>query len=157
MGFNIIIDTREKQPYSFAKNKWCDEQIVRKLDTGDYTAEGLEDILCIERKKTVSEIAQNLTTKRFQNELERMMEYPYRYILCEFDWSDVLTFPYNGELPSSIARKIRVRGNFLVSKLLELSNVYDVHVLYCGNEKQGANLCTAIIKSVWDLESKRGK
>lgn len=153
MGFNIIVDTREKYPYEFKRDKWCADIITQKLDTGDYSAEGLEHLLCIERKRTVSEIAQNLTTERFERELERMAEYPYRYILCEFSWEDVWAFPYNGELPRTIARKIRVKGHFLVSKLLELHTIHDVHVIYCGDARQGQRVCSSIIKNVWDIEN----
>ena len=56
----IIVDTREQQPWSFDFN----EIAVAKLDTGDYSVAGLEEILCIERKKSVSEIANNIVDKR---------------------------------------------------------------------------------------------
>ena len=45
--FNIIVDTREQKPWDFNDNF---NTTKAKLDTGDYSIEGLEHILCIERK-----------------------------------------------------------------------------------------------------------
>ena len=46
-NIKIIVDTREQQPWDFEFH----ETAKAKLDTGDYSVEGLENILCIERKK----------------------------------------------------------------------------------------------------------
>ena len=64
----IIVDTREQQPWSFDFN----EIAVAKLDTGDYSVAGLEEVLCIERKKSVSEIANNIVEKRYKDWTKRM-------------------------------------------------------------------------------------
>ena len=74
--FHIIIDTREQQPWSFEHHVTSNE----KLDTGDYSVKGLEEILCIERKKSVSEIANNITEKRFKDVIESL-HYIYYFIL----------------------------------------------------------------------------
>ena len=77
---NIICDTREQKPLTF--NEYEDVFTIRKgLKTGDYTVEGFEDRLCIERKQSVSEIASNITQKRFTKELERMAEFPHSFLV----------------------------------------------------------------------------
>ena len=38
--------------------------VEHKLDTGDYSIQGLEDKICIERKGCVEELAQNLGSKK---------------------------------------------------------------------------------------------
>lgn len=47
--FTIIVDTREQQPWTF------EEYVVanKKLDTGDYSIEGLQDFFAIERKRAL--------------------------------------------------------------------------------------------------------
>lgn len=47
--FTIIIDTREQQPWEFEHYSTAS----RKLDTGDYSIEGLENLFTIERKKAL--------------------------------------------------------------------------------------------------------
>ena len=68
--FTIIIDTREQQP-------WVFEQYVvanKKLDTGDYSIEGYENIFAIERKKSINEIANNIIEPRFKDVLTRLAQ-----------------------------------------------------------------------------------
>lgn len=55
----ILVDTREQTPWEFSHYSTAKQ----KLDTGDYTVSGLEDKLAIERKKSVGEIANNITEK----------------------------------------------------------------------------------------------
>jgi ERCC4-type nuclease len=64
-NFTIIVDTREQKPWSFENYTTA----IRKLDTGDYSIEGLEHLLCIERKRSVSEIANKIMQKvlKFKN------------------------------------------------------------------------------------------
>ncbi len=65
--FNIIVDTREQQPWNFKTYG----TVSQKLDTGDYSIEGLENLVAIERKKSVNEFATNITEKRFKDWVER--------------------------------------------------------------------------------------
>ena len=74
--FTIIIDTREQQPWTFNNHTVAN----RKLDTGDYSIEGLENILCIERKKSASEFANNIVESRFKDVLMRMNQLKYSFI-----------------------------------------------------------------------------
>ena len=78
---DIIIDTREKHPWHFEKTSAS--TTFRKLDTGDYCIDGYEDTLCIERKMSVSEIANNITDPRFKRELERMAEFQHKFLILE--------------------------------------------------------------------------
>ena len=47
------------------------------------------------RKKSVEEIANNVgkEKKRFNAEMQRIQEYPFKYIICEFSMSDVINYP----------------------------------------------------------------
>ena len=77
--FTIIVDTREQHPWIFKEFTTA----KRKLDTGDYSIEGLEDKLCIERKNGIAEIANNMMENRFSDVIDRMSKYPHSYILIE--------------------------------------------------------------------------
>ena len=72
--FMVIKDTREQEGYYFSKYNTCAGMIERKLDTGDYSIEGMEEFICIERKGCVEELAVNLGQKKyaFMNEISRM-------------------------------------------------------------------------------------
>ena len=98
MEFNVIIDSREQKPLEFNSSA-IDEIIVSKLDEGDYAIAGLEDKLCIERKASFMEVYKNVTEKRFWSEVQRMANYKYKFLVCEFSMSDVDGFPHNTGLP----------------------------------------------------------
>ena len=77
MGHKILIDTREKQGWNFEGFEKCEAQEVIGLKTGDYTLEGLETSLCIERKASTGEVALNLGKKRktFEAEMDRASQF----------------------------------------------------------------------------------
>jgi len=147
--FTVIIDTKEQKPLEF-KNAEATvlEGIERKkLDTGDYSIKGLEDIVCIERKATVAEIAKNVTQDRFDRELKRMLEYKYRFLICEFSWSDVARYPNNLNLSAEAKKARRVKGPFVRSKICDYALDYNIQVLCCSSR----NLTDI---TVWELLKK---
>ena len=80
----IIIDTREQKPLAFNKSKAIEGVIKKKLDVGDYSIEGYEDKIAIERKSP-GDLFGSLFGghKRFQKELEKGMDYDFFMI---FQW-----------------------------------------------------------------------
>ena len=90
--FTVIRDTREQEGYYFSEFNTCAGMIDQKLDTGDYSIQGMEDKICIERKGCVEELAQNLGSKKhaFINEINRMEDFPHKYIVLEFSLEEVL-------------------------------------------------------------------
>ena len=145
---NIIVDSREKTPWTFSDHNIIDLIIVQKLDTGDYAIQGLEDLLCIERKKSVTELAHNVIEKRFEREVERMMEYTHRFLLLEFDVEEVKNYPYGSDIPRHIQKKIKITGNFILSYLSNLQINNNIHVVFCSNEDGAQTIAVNLIKKV---------
>ena len=113
--FVVIQDTREKNGWNFDIYDSCVGTLSKGLKTGDYTIEGREDFLIIERKATTAELALNLGKKRvqFEAELERMMSFQYPYIVCEFSESRLMQFPRGSSIPKRRWRYLRMNGKFL--------------------------------------------
>ena len=92
----IIRDTREQQGFQFFAQA---EIIEQALDAGDYTIEGLEDFIRIERKASTGELYHNLAKKtmkaRFHREMQKLDTIHNAYIVCEFPESYLYTFPEN--------------------------------------------------------------
>lgn len=143
---SILIDTREQHPWNFEDFS----TITCKLDTGDYSLEGLENKLCIERKGCITEFASNLLDERFERELDRMSKYKYRYILLEFSLEDLINYPLSIKNPK-IQEKIKVTGRFLLRKMLELQIKYDFHVYFV--ESLGRDMAISIFKRILDVEN----
>ena len=49
--FLVIKDTRERDGWYFKESNYCQGMVDKKLDTGDYSVEGLEDVLCIKKRQ----------------------------------------------------------------------------------------------------------
>ncbi len=84
-NYTVIKDTREQDGWFFSPYDKCEGMEVETLHTGDYTLKGFDDIVCVERKASVSEIAMNLGRKKkpFQNEMERMKDFQFSFLICE--------------------------------------------------------------------------
>lgn len=143
--FDIIVDTREQQPWKFGFHATS----RRKLDTGDYAIDGMEDILCIERKQSVSEIANNITEKRFPAFLERMAAFPHKFILCEFTLEDVYNFPRGSDIPERLWGKLRVSNNYILKCLIQMSMNHDIHILYCGDSNGAEKMAVQIMGRIY--------
>ena len=140
--FTIIIDTREQQPWTFNNHTVAN----RKLDTGDYSIEGLENILCIERKKSASEFANNIVESRFKDVLMRMNQLKYSFILLEFDLEDLLVYPIGSTVPKRMWDKIKITPAFLLKNILELQLNYNVIVYFCGDSDNAEKMAEYILK-----------
>lgn len=133
----IIQDSQEKTPWNFTFHGY--EQKRKLLKTGDYTLEGYEDILCIERKNSTGELANNfgLKWKPFQREMERMLKFPERYLICEFPESHLFVFPLYSNIPKSTWPKLRIGANFMCDRINLLKERYNMNIIF-ANDQSGA-------------------
>lgn len=149
-SFAVAIDTREKKPWELLDPKIIEHE-VRKLDTGDYTVIGLEDKLCIDRKASVSEIATNITQKRFVKELERIKEFPHAFIIIEATAQELLDYPHSSDLPPKVKNKIRINGKFLMKCLTKMQIKYGFNVIFAGDRDTAETIAINLMADVLDL------
>jgi len=151
--FNILRDTREQKDFwVFSNYEEVGDVIDRKLDTGDYTIEGMEDILCIERKRNVAELAKNIIEQRFERELKRMADFYYSYLILEFGLDDVYNYPNVQCIPTRIRKKIKIRGSFIFKRLAEISIKYQIPIIPCGHHKYAEEMAISLMKQVYRNE-----
>ena len=143
----IIIDTREQKPWMF------DEHLTanRKLDTGDYSVEGLEHILAIERKRNVAEVANNITESRFKDVVDRLKSFKYSFVLLEFDLNNVLEYPIGSTIPKRLWGKIRISPQYILKHITDLQVEHGIHVVFCGSSGNAEKLALSIMKRVYKL------
>jgi DNA excision repair protein ERCC-4 len=127
----VVIDSREQHPYEFEK---C---VTKKLNTGDYSIQGAESEICIERK-TKSDAYGTIGRgrARFIKELERMMELRYSAIIIESSFSSFLKPP----------RFSQLHPNSAIQSLITWSVRYNVHVFFCDNRIMGNYLTLSILE-----------
>lgn len=118
-----IIDTREQVELELSG-----PTVRAKLDAGDYSVEGLEHLIALERK-SLDDLCGSLTVgrERFMRAVERMRERPYRGIVIEARWEDIRRGWYRS----------RMHANSLVGSVVALC-ADDVPVYFCGDHKGAA-------------------
>ena len=92
----ILVDTREQLPFEFLNvRNWIEKTKKKKLDVGDYSIEGMEDQIALERK-TLTDLITTLMQhrKRFFKLCEKLTKYRWRALLIEATYEDVKS-PYD--------------------------------------------------------------
>lgn len=115
----ILIDSSEQAPWSFDF-----PTNVKSLPTGDYSLEGYESVLCIERKSLPDLVHTVIHDwQRFARQLRRMAAMDVAYIVVEAPVTALMTKQYSSEvLPVS------VRG-----KLNKILLQFGVHTVFLDN------------------------
>jgi hypothetical protein len=149
-GYYVIKDTREQQGYFFGPYQSCLGMVEQKLDTGDYSIQGLEDKLCIERKASVEELAINLGQKKyaFLEEIERMKDFTHKFLVLEFTLADLAKFPKDTRIPQEKMPSVKITGKYILKCLMEFELYNDVHVLFCGDKQHAFATVSSILKRV---------
>ncbi len=124
--FQIIRDTREKVGWKFRASSNCSGMTEKKLDTGDYSVEGYEDIIMLERKSIV-DLWNSLIQgrERFMREMDRAKEFPLRYLVIEGTLKDI----NNG------IRYSKVKADFILASLFSLEVKHGIHVVFTSKRK----------------------
>jgi ERCC4-type nuclease len=85
-SITAIVDTREQDPLDLSPLT----SIRGTLPTGDYTIQGLEHLVCIERKSLPDLLGcVGSERERFDREVHRMLAYPVRVLLVESTWPEI--------------------------------------------------------------------
>ncbi len=133
--FTIIVDSREQKPYSFT-GYTCN--VKRSgLKTGDYSIEGYESVICVERKSK-EDLYSSLgnSRKRFEAEFQRMSEYEYRALVVEATLQDLMIPPNYSAMTS----------NSVINSVISWGIRYGVQVYFAGSRILGECLTYRILE-----------
>ncbi len=155
-NYTVIKDTREQDGWFFSPYDKCDGMEVGTLHTGDYTLKGFEDVVCVERKASASEIAMNLGRKKkpFNAEMERMKDFPFSFLILEFSMEDLIQFPKGSTVPKNARGQVRITGKYLLKSLMEFQIWYDTKILFCGNKQNAFLVTNSLFKRLTELFDK---
>lgn len=132
----IVIDSREQLPYEFEGH----EKVRAGLKTGDYSLEGYESRVCVERKSKEDMYGVvGAGRKRFVRELERMVQYERRFIVIE---ADLATFA----IPPP---RTRVDSRMAVGSVLSWCVAYNVPVLWCGDRRYAERVVVRLLAAFY--------
>ena len=125
--FTIIRDTREQEGkgWIFRASSNCNGMIQRKLDVGDYSIDGMENIIVVERK-TIGDLWNTLVKTanydRFLREWDRAKNHRMKYLIIEGTVADI----------DKGYKWSKVRPALIHAKLISLQVKHNVHVIFAG-------------------------
>lgn len=125
----VLIDTREQRPLSFQNYKnWIASERRATLETGDYTVEGFEHLIALERKSLPDLVGTLMHNReRFFAECERMTHFKWRAILVEASYEDVKS-PYSSEF-------IQAHPNGVCGSLDAIEAKYQIPIIYTSQHR----------------------
>ncbi len=81
-----VVDTREQLPLDLSPL----QTVAGTLATGDYSVQGLEHVVAIERKSLPDLLGCiGRDRERFEREVQRLLAYPCRAIVVESTWPEI--------------------------------------------------------------------
>ena len=124
----VVIDTREQLPYLFPRCRAS----VHKLEAGDYSLEGYENVMAVERKSANDFFGSLVNNKdkdnrdRFERELEILKGYKFKALVIEAEEQEILQ-------PEMYGRGIS--SNSIKGSIISFEVKYGLHVYYGSRER----------------------
>jgi DNA excision repair protein ERCC-4 len=130
----IIIDTREQLEYSFDPRLAA--TVRRALPAGDYSVEGLEERVAVERKSLDDFVSTVIHGReRFRNELRKLGGYRAACIVVEGGVFDVLLHRYRGD----------AHPNAVLGSALSIILDFRIPVFFCSNRQAACQFVQAYL------------
>ncbi len=137
----ILIDSREQRPYEFQV-----PSKVEALPTGDYSLEGLELSIAVERKE-LNDLIGCLTTDRgrFEKELLRGRALDFFCLVIESSLSDIAKGHYRSKMNPAAA----------VQSLMAFSIRYRLPIFFCETRNHAQRITESLLlKYAREVEKK---
>lgn len=155
----VLRDDREKvetDRWEFPPTEFCAGTKQCRLTTGDYTLEGFESFISIERKASVYDFVTSMSKGRFKEELDRLTEIAHGFVILEFEMDDLYRWPASHTSNQYVLNKLPLRhpGAALAS-YLQLKLTYPhIDFIFAG-PTLGKKIAGSIFKRIVEAYAKR--
>lgn len=124
----VLVDTREQQPFSFEAHKnWIASEKVVTLPVADYSIEGMESLIALERKSLMDAVGSLMTRRpEFLRMCEKLADYRWKVIIIEATYEDMKS-PYRQET--------NAHPNGIVGSLDAIEAKYGIPIIYTSQYK----------------------
>lgn len=144
-ALTIVVDTREQRPFTFN-----DIDTIRQcLPSGDYSIQGYEQSIAIERKSLDDWINTILRSReRFCRELNRLQSYDFAAVLIEASPEDILSGSYKSQIsPASL-------WGLTLEMMVRL---HPIHVILAGDRPHARAMCQTLLEFAARIHAKHAK
>lgn len=155
--FTVIRDTSEKKDHGwlFTESTHCTGTELFNLYTGDYSLKGLHEqkFFVIERKGSVCELVANMTQTdkwaNFKDELERLEEWKHPFVVCEFPFRLLVSYPFGSNLPRHLWKKVRIRPQFILSRMHDIFFHFKTKFIFADTPEAAKQVALNLFKKAW--------
>jgi len=129
----VLVNTREKDPLPLRENhpNWIGAERRETLKTGDYSIEGMEGLLALERKSLADLVACTVTyRKRFLAACARLSGFPWKAILVEATFEDIRAGIERFDIPSD------VHPNAICGTLDAIEAKFGIPIIYASTVRE---------------------
>jgi len=138
----ILIDTREKLPFQFGNDV---ETFNTKLEVGDYSLQGLEHLVAVERKSLDDFINSTIHNKRrFTQNLIDLTRMDHKAIVVEASLRDVFMHRY----------KSKIHNQAVFGIVAAITGKWKIPVFFWENHAYGQMMVEKYLKAIWDYYAK---
>ncbi len=132
----VLVDSRENKPYTFPRTT------RKRLETGDYSLEGMAAQVAFERKARADLIdcLYGKDKSRFKSQLYRLSEVPHSAVVAEVSWRTL------GNGSWSIPFLPDIGGRELQEKVINLTLETGVQIYFAGSREAGQKLMTDLLR-----------
>lgn len=152
--FTVIVDSREQLPYTFDRMPGrvpgeilAVPIVVQGLPSGDYSIDGVEELIAIERK-SLDDLYGSTTwgRDRFEREIGRLSELPgFAAVVIEADWREIAA-----PAEHRAGWENRTDPRSVVGTINSWSIRYPrVHWLACGSRREAEVRTFQILQAAW--------
>ncbi len=143
-GFSIVVDTREKDPWSFGAGVAVAR---RTLCAGDYSLDGLEQQVAIERKSRDDLVRTLIFDRdRFAAELAKLASYRFRAVVVESAFEPIML----GQFTSKAAPAA------VIAAAASVSVDWQVPVMFLESRAAAAAWSLALLRRAWCARKREG-
>lgn len=126
----VIVDTREQTPFTFERfDNWIGGTLSMALPTADYSVQGMESLIALERKTLTDVVGSVLQNReRFLRMCERLADYKHKAILIEASYTEIKT-------PYRFTSDVRAHPNGVVGTLDAIEAKYGIPIIYSASDR----------------------
>lgn len=161
LPFTVIRDDREKAGHGWTFGPLTEQGVelcrgteIRRLATADYTLDGFEDVLAIERKANIAEFVKSITDRNFELELRRMESIDVAQVILEFGIVDLMNWPKSAGLSPYVTRKLPFQGSGVLLSMFSSLMVAHPHIGFTFAEFYGRDLALKLFKRTIEIHSR---
>jgi DNA excision repair protein ERCC-4 len=131
----VVVDTREQEPYAFGPEHVT--TVRRALVAGDYSLEGHEEAIAVERKSVDDYVASVVSAKeRFGRELDVLGSYDLACVVVEATLEDISEHRY----------RAGVHPNAVLGATLSIIVDRGVPVYFCGDRQLACRFVEGLLR-----------